>query len=182
VIRTLYRLAKHARYRPLPVGGHLLVDSIADLQRSVRGVVGKWDATWLQPSEETATITLCKYGIVDVELAAPRALLDHPDTESGLAMLRANWLLPKRGEPRDAEDAPLVKAIVGDFDPSACFLKLMLRDDIDDRIHELWLRQQITQKPVVLALPDGYFPRDLTVIDACITNADFIWAAKHFYL
>jgi hypothetical protein len=33
-----------------------------------------------------------------------------------------------------------------------------------------------------LTLPVDYFPRAFTITDACVTNADFVWFHKHFYL
>lgn len=31
-------------------------------------------------------------------------------------------------------------------------------------------------------LLDEYLPQELRVVDACETNAGFVWLAKHFYL
>ena len=44
------------------------------------------------------------------------------------------------------------------------------------------LRAQLQAESPTPSFPVDYFPREFTVVDACLTNARFIWMERHFYL
>ncbi len=184
-IAPLLRLGRGLRYREIPelIGQRLFVDSVAAIEVAVRGLV-PWlspDAAWGDSSSELA---LFKYGIADIELRVSPSLLDHPSTSTGLDVARRQGFLPRRGERWEELDDAIgcLAAFAEDFDPASCVLKLFLRDNIPEREHMRWLMAAARERPRSLALPVGYFPRELVVEDACVTNAGFIWFCTHFYL
>jgi hypothetical protein len=64
----------------------------------------------------------------------------------------------------------VLEELVRDLDAPHAFLKLFV--EVEGGVD---MRARIN-------LPPGYFPRAFTVVDACVTNASFIWFAKHFCL
>ena len=189
----LLRLGRHLRYRELPelVGQRIVARSLAGIEGALRALtqdVIPPSATWLRNMHLEGA--LAKYGLIDTELAAPRTLLDHPSTLAGIPVLRHTGFLPPHGSrwpdgsDDDLADAgldALLEDLADDFDPNRVVLKLYLQDDISQDEHARHLMATMRTKGQ-LALPADYFPRSFTVESACVTNAGFIWFARHFYL
>jgi hypothetical protein len=182
---ALFRLGRELRYRPMPalVGKTVGASSVADVERALGALVAPWVPDAAFAGEERVELTLVKYGLVDVDFAAPAALLADAATLRGLPALRACGMLPKRGERWDAEEAEVglacLSTLADGLGPAV--LKLYLEDDLPERGRTWWIAayEQTRRMP---SLPEGYFPRTFTVLDACVTNAPGIWLAKHFYL
>jgi hypothetical protein len=180
------RVGRELRYRALPelVGRAITLRSLDDARPAlcelVAPVLGP-DAPWEPPANLHGA--LAKYGLIDTELAAPFALLDHPTTERGIPVVRRMGFAPRRGERWDdlleVEDPHCFEELARDLDQ--CRLKLFLHDGAPDdpRLARLI---DATRRNVPLALPDDYFPCELRVVDACLTNSSFIWFNAHFYL
>lgn len=186
---ALYQLGRSLRYRSLPalIGQRVRLTSLADLEPALRALTMSWlpaDARW--EGNEHLEGALAKYGLVDTELAAPVALLDHATTQRGIEVLRTHGFLPRRGETwNEPDDKDLMLGCLADFaddfDPADAVLKLFLEDNVPAELRLPLLRDAIANnRPLVL--PAAYFPRELAVTDACVTNARFIWFNDHFYM
>jgi hypothetical protein len=182
-IRLLLRLARELRYRPLAhlIGRRVRVDSLAGVELALAGLAGdvRWEANVHLEG------ALAKYGLVDARGAAPHAWLEHSGTLPGIATLRACGFVPARGERWEEHDLSdfgganaLLEQLVEDLGERRCICKLMLRDDIPDAEHQA----RLMKAKRGLRLPATYFPRTFEVVDACVTNSDFVWFARHFYL
>lgn len=190
-ILHLLRLGRELRYRALPelVGCRIAVASLDAIGPALRALVAPWlppDARW-HPNKYLA-VALAKYGIVDTSFDAPAALLDHPATQIGVPVLRAHGMVPKRGERGDDLGSGLdgldgrqcLEQLVEELDERRCALKLFLEDERPAELHNSVVISAAREgRP--LALPRDYFPRELAVTDACVTNAPFIWFNTHFY-
>jgi hypothetical protein len=184
----LLRIARELRYRPLPalIGRRVALASLASIEEVVRGLAWTYvplDARWQPP--EMLEGALAKYGLIDTELAAPEHLLDAPDTQRGLELLKQLGFLVSPEELAELTEAFggdggafCFEQLIADLDTRSCVLKLFLQDEIE------FDTRNARNKPTRprLNLPDNYFPRELVVIDACVTNAGFVWFHKHFYL
>lgn len=180
------RVGRELRYRALPelVGRAITLRSFDDARPALCGLVAPVlgpNAPWEPPASLHGA--LAKYGLIDTEFAAPAALLDHPTTERGIPVARRMGFAPRRGERWDdlpgAEDPYCFEELVRDLDQ--CRLKLFLQDGAPDDARTARLIDAMRRK-VPLALPDDYFPSELRVVDACLTNSSFIWFNAHFYL
>jgi hypothetical protein len=181
------RIARELRYRPLPalIGRRVEIASIASIEGMVRDLASLYlpfDARWQPP--EMLEGALAKYGLIDTELSAPEHLLDIPDTQRGLELMRELGFLVSAEELAELAEALgdggefCFEQLIADLDARSCVLKLFLQDEIafDARI------ARFKATALQLVLPVDYFPRELVVIDACVTNARFVWFNKHFYL
>jgi hypothetical protein len=189
--RALYRVAHGLRYRELAdlIGHRITITSMA-VEDTLRGLASRWlmdDAALRAPGHVEGT--LVKYGLIDAEFEASNRLLDHEDTIEGLDAMRACGFLPKRGEVWERDEvacgAAFAHELAEDLSEGTCLLKLMLQDDLGPEKHFQWTRDAVRHgldHPAPLRLPPGYLPRELTVIDACATNASFVWFCKHLYL
>ncbi len=180
------RVGRELRYRALPelVGRAVTLRSLDDVGPELRGLVAPVlgpDAPWEPPSNLDGA--LAKYGLIDTEFPAPAVLLDHPTTERGIPVVRRMGFAPARGERWDdlaeVEDPCCFEELARDLDQ--CRLKLFLHDGAPDDARMARLAEAMRRK-VPLALPDDYFPCELQVVDACLTNSSFIWFNAHFYL
>jgi hypothetical protein len=185
ITRTLMRLGRELRYRPLPIiGKRVVIETLDDVEHVLRQLVTPWitrDSRWTGCDVE---LGLAKYGLLDRWCNVdPREL---EGAMPGIAALRANGFA--RGEPDpdpavEAEARALAEECFVDLaaDLGRGVLKLFLNDDLpgDLRFRRNHARYSAGLAPVLL---DDYFPRPFVVTDACITNAPMIWLGKHFYL
>jgi hypothetical protein len=103
--------------------------------------------------------------------------------------MRACGFLPRRGERWEADEMACGVGFVGDLAEDLaedrCMVKLMLRDGLSNEEHWEPLREERNatgSMPKTLRIRAGYLPREMTVVDACVTNACSVWFARHFYL
>lgn len=190
--RALYRVAHDLRYRELSdlIGQRVTIASLAAVEAALRRVAKRWlasDAVMRQP--RTAEGTLFKYGLIDAEFVASSRLLEDEDTIEGLDAMRACGFLPRRGVVWERDEvacgAAFAHELADDLAKGVCVLKLMLKDDLPVDGHMRWLQDAVNHGhdgSVPLRLPADYLPRELTVADACVTNAGFVWFSKHLYL
>ena len=78
-----------------------------------------------------------------------------------------------------------VEDLAEDLAGDRCVVKLMLRDGLSNEEHREPLREawnETGSMPKQLRIRAGYLPREMTVVDACVTNASSVWFWKHFYL
>jgi hypothetical protein len=178
----LRRLARELRYRPLPalVGRTVVVDAVGVVESSLRTLVvtqGIEPGRWL---ERNVVGTIAKYDLIDAEFEAAPEALDHPDTRTGIPVLRELGLLPGDGaNPLAPEDDLGCFDLIADgIDSGGSALKVFLTSEVRrDRRDPTVMEQMIR-----LQLPTDYFPRRFVVDDACITNSASVWLGKHFYL
>lgn len=182
-VPLLLRLARELRSRRLPelIGRYVHLESVADVEPCLRALLVRWVPAGARWHECNAEGTLAKYGLIDARFDAPRALLDDPSTQVGLAVLRAAGVIPTPGEPppETLEGGTCLPDLAAELDQ--CSLDLYLEDRLPDhgRIERV-KAAHLARKP--LTPPPGYFPRDLVVTDACVSNAPYLWFLTHFYL
>jgi hypothetical protein len=190
--RALYRVAHGLRYRELPelIGQRVTIRSPETAGESLRRLAGRWvtEAAVLR-HPEIVEGTLFKYGMIDAELDAARGLLDHEATIVALEVMRECGFLPRRGVPWAADDvacgAGFAHELAEDLARGECLVKLWLRDDIPVEEHMQRLctaADHGVNRPGRTSRAPGYLPRELTVTDACVTNASFVWFSRHLYL
>jgi hypothetical protein len=189
--RSLYRVAHGLRYRELVdlIGRRVAIASLDTVEAALRALASRWLASGVVLHHpEHVEGALFKYGLIDAEFDASRALLEHEETIEGLDVMRACGFLPRRGVVWERDEvacgAAFAHELADDLAQGACVLKLMLKDDLPVEEHLGWLDDTMTRQGGrgELRLPAGYLPRELTVIDACVTNASFVWFNKHLYL
>jgi hypothetical protein len=107
-----------------------------------------------------------------------------PDTQRGVALFKElGFILPPEDRADFADmfgddDQLFFERLIEDLDAQSCVLKLFLEDGIGFEAR----MERIKATSPLLTLPSDYFPRELTVTDACVTNSGFVWFTKHFYL
>lgn len=182
-------LVRDLRYRALPelIGRTVELASLKSVESSLRQLLEPLlppGAKWLVNSHLEGA--LAKYGLIDTSFVAPAALLDHPSTEAGGPVLRAHGFAPPAEErPADGdpffEDPTCLEELADDLKEGVCVLKLFLEDGFTWETRMAQAKAG-SSKAILGRLPADYFPRQMKVVDACVTNAAFVWFHTHFYM
>ena len=180
----LNSIAQQLRFKELSslIGHHVLIRTIDSIQSDLRDALNDTvisGSEMVSPDRRFLEVAMAKYGILDLTLTSPTALLDS-DYESGLSVLRKLGFLQERGEAK----SPTFLDPISEEDPT-CLTELHEDLQEDREVVRLFLRSdKIAGKGphLVGRLPVDYLPRDFMVQDACVTNAGFVWFHKHFYL
>jgi hypothetical protein len=191
-LRLLHRVAHGLRYRELTelIDRRVMITSLEMVEGALRGLTRGWvaeDARLQHP--EYVEGAMVKYGLIDAQFAASNALLEHRTTMVGLEVMRACGFLPRRGERWEADEMAcgvgFVEDLAADLAVGECVVKLMLRDGLSAEEHWEPLRAEWNESgsmPKELRIRAGYLPREMKVVDACVTNARSVWFSRHFYL
>ena len=162
------KLAKNLRYRTLNdlIGVEITINLFESIAQDVRQALPLIkDATFLGPEIRHTKLAVEKYGILDITFLVPHSLLDS-EFEHGIALLKELHLASKPSEVRP---------------PSK-------DDQLYDDWVEFWLtefNQALEKKQTLVKLflrsKDKSIPGIFTIVDACVTNGDFVWLNCHFY-
>jgi hypothetical protein len=87
-------------------------------------------------------------------------------------------------------DPTCIGELANDIDRHQALLRLFLEEDPRRELVEYWKEMISAGKahlfgvglPEMEGLLEGFFPHEMCVSDACLTNADFVWFHKHSYL
>ena len=183
--RTLLRLGRDLRYRPLPIiGQRVVIESRDAVEPTLRQLTAPWTAHGSQWDGCDITPGLAKYGLLHLQCSVDARHLD--EALRGIPALRANGFARGTPDPDPAigaEARATVEGYLADLaaDLGRCVLKVFLNDDLPNarRFEHNRERYQARLPPELLP---RYFPRPFVITDACITNAPAIWLAKHFYV
>lgn len=202
--RKLLRLLHEVRYREITelIGKEIVISTFSSIRQELTDAVHALIPLngQLELTSKNLSGTLAKYAILDLKFATSQQVLSEPDKLSRKALTDLGFLVSKKDEKaaRELEDRDptciesLVEGLPEEKEWLLVFLELDPRGDpFMERFHA---RQRAIEAGVapeeaydvclqeaVEALPTR-FPAKFKIIDACITNSDFIWFHKHFYL
>ena len=192
---------RSVRYRPL---GHLLnrrlsISSFDQIERDVLATLGS-DVPGnfrLLNSLENLQIMLAKYGFLDLDFVTPRHLLSVADRLDRKAIRELGY--SPRPMKQKSRDRGCLETLMNSVKQET-YLRMFLNSDSSrDAMTRLFDEQRRKQsgksmdmKAATEALTSAIFaivekmknsfPVTFTIEDACLTNCDAIWLAKHFDL
>lgn len=196
---SLKKIAKDIRYCPLLdiIGQEIEMSSLETIEADIRKTLGD-----LFPKESVLISTIqpmaiAKYGILDLEFQVPNPILE-ANYQNGISLLGELGFVNQPEQYPNIHQIDLDFAFLADLaDDPFCLIELA--QDISK--NQTFLKLFLTGQPVLearnleqmsaqtarrffdnLTLPSDYFPQTFRVVDACFTNASFVWFHKHFYL
>lgn len=200
----LLRLLHEVRYREISelIGKEIVISIFSsirqELTNAVHGLIRLNGG--LELTNDDLSGTLAKYAILDLKFAMAQRVLAEPDKLGRKALSDLGFLLSKEDQKvaRELEEKDptciesLVEGLTARKEWLLVFLELAPRGDpILERLnatqHAIQTGVPVEEASIfalhqaIEALPTR-FPAKFKIIDACITNSDFIWFHKHFYL
>ena len=136
------------------------------------------DSRLTSPDRRHLEIALAKYGLIDVQLSVSSRHLAACSLISGETLRELGFIstpeekdyISKNALEPDKEDIGLLDLLVEDVEANEAMIKLFLKTT-ESRSPRLSLK-----------LADDYFPQTFVIEDACLTNSNYVWLNKHFYL
>jgi len=159
----------------------------------------------LKDSVENLSSVIAKYGFMDLTFASTDQILGSKD-KINRATIRELGFSPRPDHPSSDDestietamesDRPCLEVLTEDIREQGCFLRsflnskwsqgamLRLFDQIqEEQSHGVEQAFAIGAAQFALAKKmQDWFPVAFTIEDACLSNSDAIWFAKHFYL
>lgn len=178
-LRHVRRAARCLRYKSLPqlIDHTITISSLGEISHAVQAWLDSLVPNCKGIEANQALGPLAKYGILDLEFRAPRELL--PSRRAGVSTLKElaffdgkdEWAKLNGGE----EDIFFVEDLADSMTDNA-ILKLFMKDAVTP-ITEIRQRWELMRDP-----SEMQFPKQMRVLDACVSNSSCIWLLKHFYL
>lgn len=188
-IALIKKISRELRYRTMNelIGKTIPINDLESVEQDVTSSLGSMlpeNSKLIGPARKYMEGVSAIYGLLDLTYTVPSSLLES-QYESGISLLKALHFLidSEKAEEITREMRELAADTNEDFNDPTClqnlnealetkqtFLRLFLQTD-----HKAQGRERLG-----LLLP-GFFPREFTVKDACVTNSDFVWFHKHFY-
>jgi hypothetical protein len=174
-------IARSLRYQELTelIGQEVVIQDIStieeDLWHQLPGI--SEENKLIRPAEKYLRGALGKYSLLDLTLTASPSLLKD-QYETGIRLLEKLRFVRSNASPSN-------DTVFGNEDDPTCLTSLMECLETDQTTILLFLRSEKLVgkgRHWLGELPQDYFPRSFEVQDACVTNADFVWFHKHFYL
>ena len=191
--RLIKKLARELKYLPLSelFGRQVMIHHVETVEDDIRRALGSIVPQGCQLLTEPYLLKgmLAKYDFLDLTFRVPAYLLES-QYESGISLLKALYFIRDPSEPEDEEDLDQesLSEVFGD-DPT-CLGELA--EDVSKNITVCRMKLNSThsrewddtwrRNAVTASLPLSYFPQLFVIKDACITNAQFVWFHKYFYL
>ena len=195
---------KKLRYQPLPylLGRKITIPRITGTEAAVlRALETTFTARCtLQDSVRQMALVLTKYGFLDLTFQVPLQLLSRQDQPHRSTLKELSFIAqePSGGE----EDRSCLETLMEGIQEDKCWLRLFLfaepATDTLKRLLEHYHKDAELMRPtasvestvfrmekIVSRMADAIdqrLPMTFTVQDACLTNSDCIWLAKHGYL
>ncbi|MBZ5530062.1 MAG: hypothetical protein LAO20_01405 [Acidobacteriia bacterium] len=202
--KQLLRRLHDVKYREISelVDRKITISSTAAIAQDVAAAAQPYlpSCGKLELRSENMLAVLAKYKMLDLSFATTIPLLSQADRVSRQTLVNLGFV-PSREEPAatedaDDEDPTCMTDLVQDTQAGHEWLKVFL---------DLWpARKAVTEfmeavkkaqrNPVpgqdafsvafeqLLREVEGLFPAQFRIRDACITNSDFVWFHKHFYM
>jgi hypothetical protein len=166
--RRLYRVAKQLRYRTLPelIGRSILIPSIRDVLGTVASSFELGSP--VNPDARFEGM-IAKYGILDLEFHSLQPNLGRQD-RGGVALLKELCFVHEDRTEENLEEEDWCLELLEESISERQIVKLFLRCDLDLHGNPRDVLQHSAP------------PCTFVVTDACLTNADYVWFNKHFYL
>jgi hypothetical protein len=198
----LRKVARELRYRPLPglIGTTVTIASAETAPETVTLALAKpfsHPIRFRGPQEPWMTRSLAKYRLLDLTFAVDGLRWEPSDCpgistlkEFGFALHPDNLPEDQREYLKNDKDPTCLGELAGDIDQGQVLLRLFLeespRRDALEHVKELMRAGKghlffggVNDLRAALA---DFFPHQMAVSDACLTNAESIWFHKHFYL
>ncbi len=178
----LKRLSRELVYRPLDaaIGQQVSIVDQQGLEAALAPYVpGLSGFEYVGPEPRYFVGALMKYGIIDATFACPTELLDGPGTRRGLKLVRELGFAEPGDEPGtepfDDDPAACLEELADGLSSDRAYLRVFLtseRPSPTEALRAMRLKD----------LPADFLPRTFKIDDACVTNSDYVWMLKHFYM
>src|SRR6266404_4446149 len=198
---VLRQVSRQLKYRELPalIGRRVVVTSAASACAEVHAQLHgslPYGARFKGPESQYITRALAKYGILDPEFTVP-GILWEPGDSLGLRLLEEFGFVVRDQLPAeqlgllDDKDPTCLEQLREDIIEQRTVLKVFLNEQPKRDMKQYIAHLFSTGKAELLnggstgsldPLLENYFPKTFEVADACLTNAEFIWFHKHFYM
>lgn len=180
------RVARNIRYKRIDsvIGATLELSSLGDIVAESEKFAQSYYAKckFHGPEEKYYVGSIAKYGILNLTFTVKTSVvLD--DGMYGIELLQRLGFLPA-DEEREAEciagseilgSLDCLKEMDEDIVKGIVFLKLFLEE-------EGKTKRSVQEAFRLINTPSKIcFPKTFRIIDACMTNSDFVWINKHFY-
>jgi hypothetical protein len=200
---------RRLKYRHLHhlIGREVTIPSVDQIESSIRAailpdVLGDFR---LQDSTDNLSLVMSKYGFLDLVLVTHESLLN-PTDKINQAAIRELGFSPRPEDPaRDMDpaiknqmgnDRACLEVLTEDTREQGCFLRLFLNSKWSQNSVMRFAKQMAEEQShgvpgesvteaAALTLTRKmreWFPIVFTVEDACLSNSESIWVAKHGYL
>jgi hypothetical protein len=201
-VSVLRKVAGELKYRPLPelIGTKVTIESVSSVPLNVATMLDRalsLPVRFSGPQEHSITVALAKYRILDLTFIVD-GFEWQPGDIPGIAILKEFGFILSPDDisenvPQsklEDDDPTCISTLDEDIGKNQFFLRLFLeevpRRKSTEYLEELTkagkrhlLKGGVAEMELLL---DGFFPHEMAVSDACLTNADSIWFHKHFYM
>jgi hypothetical protein len=197
--RLLRPVIRELRYRPVTelIGERI---QISGLDAVVGGMLlhlaskVPWPLRFKGPGPEEMTICAVKYGILDLTFAIDGLVVWCEGDAPGLPLLKEFGFVQPRepGQGKgtfECNDLTCITELYNDIQKREALLRVFLWNGDDDHTKKLIQRfgmKELMKDFMEAETLEKYlhvcFPGEFTITDSCLTNAEFIWIHKHFYL
>lgn len=190
--RLIKKLARELKYLSLSelFGREIVIHSVETVEDNIRRALGDIvpEGCRLLTEPQSMKGMLAKYDFLDLTFSVPAYLLQS-HYESGISLLKAlHFIIDPSEEDIDELKYKEVSGFLED-DPT-CLTELA--EDVSknmtvcrmilNRSNPREWNKNNRMMEMIASLPSGYFPQIFVIRDACITNSEFVWFHKHFYL
>lgn len=197
------------KYRHLPelIGRQITIPTITQVETPILTVVSTAvsGSFRLKDSVDSLALVMRKYGFLDVTLISSGQLFV-PSDKISRAVIRELGYSPRRDdrgaglEPKINEQLgsgrECLEVLIEDITEQACFLRMFLNSKWSKDALMRFVKQMNEERIGGVSEDDaidaaastlgekmhGWFPVTFTIEDACLSNSDSIWLAKHGYL
>jgi hypothetical protein len=198
----LRKVARELRYRPIPelIGTKVTIESASAVPCTVAEALTTLfpvPLRFIGPQEPWITVSLAKYCHLDLTFGVD-GVEWRPHDDFGITTLKKLGfaLHPRelskneRQHLTEEKDPTCLRELAEDINQGGAVLRLFLEETPRRELLDYWkgvmkngkghlFEGGVDQMRILL---EGFFPHDLAISDACLTNARFIWFHKHFYL
>jgi len=166
------RIVRQLRYRTLDdvLNQQITIQRLDTVVQDVQQALPLLrEAPFLSPERCFMEGATRKYGLLDLEFAAPESLREG-EFQHGIALLKRLGFVPAKRDRRPDPDG--LDYVVGMFDESLgrWVIKLLLED-----------AERLRLPPRERYSTPTVFPCTFSITDACLANSDFVWFLRHFY-
>lgn len=189
-LKTILRGLKYQTLDKL-IGREVEICSLKSVQADIFNALGKYipiESYLISPKEPYLEGAMAKYGIIDAEFSTPSRYLEILPRINRNTLEDIGFAYEKGSNENFSGEDTLFgfESLAEDVGENKAFIKLFLELDSKAEhsknvINNIRSFKEKGMRPK-LKLPKDFFPNLFIVEDACLTNSDFVWINKHFYL
>jgi len=200
--RHLLRRLHDVKYRELIelVGREIMISNLAGIASDVLAAVEPYLPACgkIELSSTNMRGVLAKYKMLDLSFITTNPVLSKGDRLDRKKLVALGFVPGKEtagmDDGSDDEDPTCLAELVQDAQVGHEWLKVFLdveprRDSMAEYLHVYQEAEQAGAKDAsstaydrLLRQVDSLFPSRFRIRDACVTNSDFVWFHKHFYM